>query len=282
MTVVNIARRDVEPSQSEDLDGLHLFDVNIARDHDGTSRIGSNTSVAIRSLLLLATGAPGHIEPPNGGDWVNEHVQDNSEDHNTEDHMSMQRVLWEFLERLEVWEPTMRPIEVSVVQTLATGTPQHLSQDYKGSKAAEQENEGQRRVLVLSCRAPGRSTHASELSRPVSRTILQAIGYPTKVIFVRPGSFSALKAELESHPKGYFTAIHLDMLLVHKRPRKFDPEVPRIYFQFVNQNKSEVIEEDLKAVDKVAAPLLFMVFKTLSLFPVRMLCPPSRRQLQYF
>ncbi|EXM35656.1 hypothetical protein RAB80_004281 [Fusarium oxysporum f. sp. vasinfectum] len=315
MTVVNIARRDVEPSQSEDLDGLHLFDVNIARDHDGTSRIGSNTSVAIRSLLLLATGAPGHIEPPNGGDWVNEHVQvmmsvlqtqmnspsdfygekvviriaeqpwfnkDNSEDHNTENHMSMQRVLWEFLERLEVWEPTMRPIEVSVVQTLATGTPQHLSQDYKGSKAAEQENEGQRRVLVLSCRAPGRSTHASKLSRPVSRTILQAIGYPTKVIFVRPGSFSALKAELESHPKGYFTAIHLDMLLVHKRPRKFDPEVPRIYFQFVNQNKSEVIEEDLKAVDKVAAPLLFMVFKTLSLFPVRMLCPPSRRQLQYF
>ncbi|RKK67875.1 hypothetical protein BFJ69_g14135 [Fusarium oxysporum] len=288
MTVVNIARRDVEPSQSEDLDGLHLFDVNIARDHDGTSRIGSNTSVAIRSLLLLATGAPGHIEPPNGGDWVNEHVQvmmsvlqtqmnspsdfygekvviriaeqpwfnkDNSEDHNTEDHMSMQRVLWEFLERLE---------------------------DYKGSKAAEQENEGQRRVLVLSCRAPSRSTHASELSCPVSRTILQAIGDPTKVIFVRPGSFSTLKTELESHPKGYFTAIHLDMLLVHKRPRKFDPEVPRIYFQFVNQNKSEVIEEDLKAVDKVAAPLLFMVFKTLSLFPVRMLGPPSRRQLQYF
>lgn len=32
MTVANIARRDVEPSQSEDLDGLHLFDVNIARD----------------------------------------------------------------------------------------------------------------------------------------------------------------------------------------------------------------------------------------------------------
>ncbi|EXK43096.1 hypothetical protein FOMG_05770 [Fusarium oxysporum f. sp. melonis 26406] len=31
--------------------------------------------------------------------WLN---KDNSEDHNTEDHMSMQRVLWEFLERLEV------------------------------------------------------------------------------------------------------------------------------------------------------------------------------------
>ncbi|SCO84050.1 uncharacterized protein FRV6_08177 [Fusarium oxysporum] len=309
MTVVNIARRDVEPSQSEDLDGLHLFDVNIARDHDGTSRIGSNTSVAIRPLLLLATGAPGHIEPPNGGDWVNEHVQDmmsvlqtqmnspsdfygekvviriaeqpwfnkdNSEDHNTEDHMSMQRVLWEFLERLEVWEPTMRPIEVSVLQSLATGTPQHLSQDYKGSKAAEQENEGQRRVLVLSCRAPGRSTHASELSRPVSRIILQAIGDPTKVIFVRPGSFSALKTELESHPKGYFTAIHLDMLLVHKRPRKSDPEVPRIYFQFVNQNKSEVIEEDLKAVDKVAALLLLHGVQDVVIVP----CPHARSAVE--
>ncbi|TXC08990.1 hypothetical protein FocTR4_00004739 [Fusarium oxysporum f. sp. cubense] len=205
--------------------------------------------------------------------WFN---KDNSEDHNTEDHMSMQRVLWEFLERLEVWKPTMRPIEVSVVQTLTTGPPQHLSQDYKGSKAADQENEGQRRVLVLSCRAPGRSTHASELSRPVSRTILQAIGGPTKVIFVRPGSFSALKTELESHPKGYFAAIHLDMLLVHKRSRKSDPEVPRIYFQNVNQNKSEVIEEDLKAVDKVAALLLLHGVQDVVIVP----CPHARSAVE--
>ncbi|KAL5600360.1 hypothetical protein FOVSG1_008172 [Fusarium oxysporum f. sp. vasinfectum] len=185
--------------------------------------------------------------------WFN---KDNSEDHNTEDHMSMQRVLWEFLERLEVWEPTMRPIEVSMVQTLATGTPQHLSQDYKGSKAADQENEGQRRVLVLSCRAPGRD--------------------PTKVIFVRPGSFSALKTELESHPKGYFAAIHLDMLLVHKRSRKSDPEVPRIYFQFVNQNKSEVIEEDLKAVDKVAALLMLHGVQDVVIVP----CPHARSAVE--
>ncbi|EXL63032.1 hypothetical protein FOCG_01427 [Fusarium oxysporum f. sp. radicis-lycopersici 26381] len=277
---------------------VYIFSTSTSPETDGTSRIGSNTSVAIRPLLLLATGAPGHIEPPNGGDCVNEHMnspsdfygekvviriaeqpwfnKDSIEDHNIEDHMSMQRVLREFLERLEVWEPTMRPIEVSVVQTLATGTPQHLSQDYKGSKAADQENEGQRRVLVLSCRAPGRFTHASELSRPVSGTILQAIGDPTKVIFVRPGSFIALKTELESHPKGYFTAIHLDMLLVYNRPRKSDPEVPRIYFQFVNQNKSEVIEEDLEAVDKVAVLLLLHGVQDVVIVP----CPHARSAVE--
>lgn len=59
MITIDIARRNIDPSQSEDLDGLHLFDVNIIRD-DGISRIGSNTSVTIRPLLLLATGAPGH------------------------------------------------------------------------------------------------------------------------------------------------------------------------------------------------------------------------------
>ncbi|KAG7418825.1 hypothetical protein Forpe1208_v002260 [Fusarium oxysporum f. sp. rapae] len=309
MIVVNIARRNVDPSQSEDLDGLHLFGVNITRDHDGTSYMGSNTSVTIRLLLLLATGPPGHIEPPNGGDWVNEHVQDmvsalrtqmnspsdfygervviriaeqpwfnkdSSEDHNTEDHMPMQRVLWEILERLEVWEPTMRPMEVSVVQTLAIGTPQHLSQDDEGNNVADQENKIQRRVLVLSCRAPGRSTHASELSHPVSRTILQAVGDSTNVMFVRPGSFRALKTELESRPKGYFSAIHLDMLLVHKRPRKSDPGVPRIYFQFVNQNKSEVMEEDLKAVDKVAALLLLHGVQGVVIVP----CPHARSAVE--
>ncbi|SCV26970.1 uncharacterized protein FFB14_01319 [Fusarium fujikuroi] len=158
--------------------------------------------------------------------WFN---NNNSEDRNTEDHMHMQRVLWEFLERLEVWEPMMRPMEVSVVQTLATGTPQHLSQDFKGNKVDDQENEGQRRILVLSCRAPGRSTHASELSLQVSHTILQAARASTNAIFIRPGSICALKTELEFHPKGYFTAIHLDMLLIHKRPRKSEPKTPRIY-----------------------------------------------------
>ncbi|CVL06007.1 uncharacterized protein FMAN_04006 [Fusarium mangiferae] len=309
MITVDIARRNVDPSQSEDLDGLCLFYVNITRDHDGTSRIGSDTSVTIRPLLLLATGAPGHIEPPYGGDWVSEHVQDmmnalqtqtnspsdfygekvviriteqpwfnnnNSEDRNTEDHMPMQRVLWEFLERLEVWEPTMRPMEVSVVQTLATGTPQHLSQDGKGNKVDDQENEGQRRVLVLSCRAPGCSTHASELSVPVSHTIQQAAGDSTSAIFIRLGSFRALKTELESHPKGYFAAIHLDMLLVHKRPRKSEPETPRIYFQFINQNKSEVIEEDLKAVDKVAALLLLYGVQDVVIAP----CPHARSAVE--
>ncbi|KAF5719884.1 hypothetical protein FMUND_4440, partial [Fusarium mundagurra] len=309
MITVNIARRNVDTSQSEDLDGSHLFDVNITRDYDGTSHIESNTSITIRPLLLLATGAPGHIEPPWGGDWVSEHVQDmmnalqmhmnspsdfygekvviriaelacfnkdNSEGHNTEDHMPMQRVLWEFLERLEVWEPTMRPMEVSVVQTLATGTPKLLTEDGQGNTAAEQENEGHRRVLALSCRAPGRSTHASELSSPVSRTILQAAGDSTNVIFVRPGSFRALKTELESHPKGYFTAIHLDMLLVHKRPRKSEPGTHRIYFQFVNQNKSEVIEEDLKAVDKVAALLLLHGVQDVVIAP----CPHARSAVE--
>ncbi|KAF5593263.1 hypothetical protein FPANT_5193 [Fusarium pseudoanthophilum] len=306
MITISIARGNVDPSQSEDLDGSHLFDVNITRD-DGTSH--ANTSIAIRPLLLLATGAPGHIEPPWGGDWVSEHVQDmmralkaqmnspsdfyaekvvvrvaeqpwfnnnNSEDHNTEDHMPMQRVLWEFLERLEVWEPSMRPMEVSVVQTLATGTPKLLDQGEKENEAAGPENEGQRRVLVLSCRAPGRSTHTSELSRPVSRTIFQAAGDSTNAIFVRPGSFRALKAELESHPKGHFTAIHLDMLLVHKRPRKSEPGTHRIYFQFVNQNKSEVIEEDLKAVDKVAALLLLHGVQDVIIAP----CPHARSAVE--
>ncbi|KAG5754413.1 hypothetical protein H9Q70_002925 [Fusarium xylarioides] len=291
------------------LDGSHLFDVNITREHENTCQTGSNNSITIRPLLLLATGAPGHIEPPWGGDWVSEHVQDmmsalqtqmnspsdfygekvviriaeqacfnkdNSEDHNTENHMPMQRVLWEFLERLEVWEHTMRPMEVSVVQTLATGTPKLLSRDEESSKATDQENEGQRRILVLSCRAPGRSTHTSELSRPVSRTILQTIGDSAKVTFIRPGSFSALKTELESHPKGYFTAIHLDMLLVHKRPRKSEPGTHRIYFQFVNQNKTEVIEEDLKAVDKVAALLLLHGVQDVVIAP----CPHARSAVE--
>ncbi|KAF5239142.1 hypothetical protein FANTH_10091 [Fusarium anthophilum] len=308
MITVNIARRNVDPSQLKDLDGLHLFDVNITRDHDGRSHIGLNTSVTIRPLLL-ATGVPGHIEPPYGGNWISEHVQDmmsalqtqmnspsvfygervviriaeklwfnkkNSENQNTEDYMPMQRVLWEFLERLEVWDPTTRPIEVSVVQTLATGTPQNLSQDCKCNDAADQEKKGQRRVLVLSCRAPGRSTHASKLSHPISRAILQATGDSTNVIFVRPGSFHALKTELESHPKGYFTAIHLDTLLVHKRPRKSEPETPRIYFQFVNQNKSEVIEEDLKAVDKVAALLLLHGVQDVIIAP----CPHARSAVE--
>ncbi|KAF5691060.1 hypothetical protein FDENT_3572, partial [Fusarium denticulatum] len=308
MITINIAQGDVDPSQSEDLDGLHLFNVSITRD-DGTSHTGSNTSIAIRPLLLLATGAPGHIEPPWGGDWASEHVQDmmsalkaqmnspsdfyeekvvirisekpwfnnnNSEDHNTEDHMPMQRVLWEFLERLEVWEPTMRPMEVSVVQTLATGTSNLLSQDEEGNKVAGQETEGQRRILVLSCRAPGRSTHASELSSPVSRTILKAAGDSTTAILVRPGSFRTLKTELESHPKGYFTTIHLDMLLVHKRPRKSEPGTHRIYLQFVNQNKSEVIEEDLKAVNKVAALLLLHGVQDVVIAP----CPHARSAVE--
>ncbi|KAF5570249.1 hypothetical protein FPHYL_1404 [Fusarium phyllophilum] len=309
MITVNIARRNVDSSQSEDLDGSHLFDVNITREHENTCQTGSNNSITIRPLLLLATGAPGHIEPPWGGDWVSEHVQDmmsapqtqmnspsdfygekvviriaekawfnkdNSEVHNTENHMPMQRVLWEFLERLEVWKHTMRPMEVSVVQTLATGTPKLLTEDGEGNKAAEQKNEGQRRALVLSCRAPGRSTHASELSGPVSRTILQAAEDSTNVIFVRPGSFRALKTELESHPKGYFAAIHLDMLLVHKLPRKSEPEVPRIYFHFVNQNKTEVIEEDLKAVDKVAALLLLHGVQDVIIAP----CPHARSAVE--
>ncbi|KAF5971237.1 hypothetical protein FBULB1_9328 [Fusarium bulbicola] len=133
-----------------------------------------------------------------------------------------------------------------------------------------------KKVLVLSCRAPGRSTHASKLSHPISRTILQAVGDSTNVIFVRPGSFHALKTELESHPKGYFTAIHLDTLLVHKRPRKSEPETPRIYFQFVNQNKSEVIEEDLKAVDKVAALLLLHGVQDVVIAP----CPHARSAVE--
>ncbi|KAF5619818.1 uncharacterized protein FTJAE_11780, partial [Fusarium tjaetaba] len=308
MITINIARGNVDPSQSEDLDGSHLFDVDITRD-DGTYQTGSNTSIAIRPLLLLATGTPGHIEPPWGGDWVSEHVQDmmsalkarmnspsdfcggkvviriaeqpwfnnnNSEDHNTEDHMPMQRVLWEFLERLEAWEPTMRPMEVSVVQTLAIGTPKLLDQDEKENETAGPENEGQRRVLVLSCRAPGRSAHSSELSGPVSRTILQAAGDSTNAIFIRPGSFRALKTELEFHPKGYFTAIHLDMLLVHKRPRKSEPGTHRIYFQFVNQNQSEVIDDDLKAVDKVAALLLLHGVQDVVIAP----CPHARSAVE--
>jgi hypothetical protein len=174
MITINIARGNVGPSQSEDLEGLHLFDVNIIRD-DGTSQTGSNTSITIRHLLLLETGAPGHIKPPWGEDWASKYVQDmmseleaqmnssldfhgqkvviriaeqpwfkdnNSEDHNTEDHMPMQRVLWEFLERLEVWEPTMRPMEVSVVQTLATGTPKLLDQDEKENGAAGPRTKG--------------------------------------------------------------------------------------------------------------------------------------------
>ncbi|KAF5574376.1 hypothetical protein FPCIR_13638 [Fusarium pseudocircinatum] len=304
MITINIARGNVDSSQSEDLEGLHLFDVDITRD-DGTCKNRSNTSITVRPLLLLTTGAPGHIEPPWGGDWVSERVQammsalnarmnslpefygekvviriaeqpwfnnSNSEDHNTEDRMPMQRVLWEFVERLEVWEPTMGPMEVSVVQILATGTPKLLSQDGEGNKVADQETEGQRRVLVLSYRAPGPSTHASELSRPVSRTILQAIGDSENVILVRPGPFRALKTELESHPKGYFTAIYLDMLLVHKRPRKSEPGTHRIYFQFVNQNKSEEIEEGLKAVDKVAALLLLHGVQDVFIAP----CPHAR------
>ncbi|KAF5529597.1 hypothetical protein FNAPI_13830 [Fusarium napiforme] len=290
MITINITRGNVDPSQSEDLDGSHLFDVNITRD-DGTSHIRSNTSITIRPLLLLATGAPGHIEPPWGGDWVSEHVQDimsalkakmnspsdfygekvviriaeqpwfnnnYSEDHNAEDHMPMQRVLWEFLERLEVWEPSMRPMEVSVVQTLATGTPKLLDQDGKENETAGPENEGQRRVLVLSCRAPGRSAHCSELSGPVSRTVLQAAGDSTKAIF------------------GYFSAIHLDTLLVHKRPRKSEPGTHRIYLQFVNQDKSEVIEEDLKAVDKVSALLLLHGVQEVVIAP----CPHARSAVE--
>ncbi|KAF4414584.1 hypothetical protein FACUT_14157 [Fusarium acutatum] len=236
MITVSIARRNVDSSQSEDLDDLHLFDVNITTDHKDTCQAGSNTSITIRPRLL-ATGAPGHIEPPYGGNWVDEHVQDMMSALQTQMNSPI-RLLQRKSKRLEAWEPTMWQMEVSVVRTLAAGTPKLLNQDEKDNNAAGQENEGQRRVLVLSCRAPGRSTHASELSRPVSRTILQAAEDPTK---------SSL------YDLGYFTAIHLDMLLVHKRPRKSDPI---IYFQFVNQNKSEVIKEDLKAVNKVAALLL--------------------------
>ncbi|KAG9506194.1 hypothetical protein J7337_003175 [Fusarium musae] len=187
--------------------------------------------------------------------WFNDN---NSEDHNTEDHMPMQRVLWEFLERLEVWEPTMRPMEVSVVQTLATGTPELLDQDEKENGAAGPENEGQRRVLVLLayCSTGGRKFY--------------------NVILKRPGSFRALKTELESHPKGYFTIIHLDMLLVHKRPRKSEPGTRRIYFQFVNQNKSEVIEGDLKAAIKVAALLLLHGVQDVVIAP----CPHARSAIE--
>ncbi|VTT61628.1 unnamed protein product, partial [Fusarium fujikuroi] len=253
----NIARRNVDPSQSEGLDGLCLFDVNIIRDHDGTSHIGSNTSVTIRPLLLLATGAPGHIQPPYGGDWVSEHVQDmtnalqtqmnspsdfygervviriaeqpwfnnnNSEDRNTEDHMHMQRVLWEFLERLEVWEPMMRPMEVSVVQTLATGTPQHLSQDGKGNKVDDSGNERQRRnpCIVMSC---SWSFHSCERALPPS------------LAYHSTGGKSFYKRHL------YTTWIHFALA-------NLSPKLPGSTY------KSEVIEEDLKAVDKIAALLL--------------------------
>jgi hypothetical protein len=66
------------------------------------------------------------------------------------------------------------------------------------------------------------------------------------------------------------------MLLVYKRPRKSDPEVPRIYFQFVNQNKSEVIEEDLEAVDKVAVLLLLHGVQDVVIVP----CPHARSAVE--
>ncbi|KAF4954037.1 hypothetical protein FGADI_5573 [Fusarium gaditjirri] len=160
--------------------------------------------------------------------------------------MPMQHVLWEFLERLEAWEPTMRPMEVSVVQTIATGTPQYLSQDDESNNVFDQESKLQRKGP---CDVVSRSWS-----------------------FPSCQSFRALKIELQSRLKGYFSAFHLDMLLVHKRPRKSDPKVPRTYFQFVNQNKSEVIEEDLKAVDEVAALLLLHGVQDVVITP----CPHGR------
>ncbi|EWG54655.1 hypothetical protein FVEG_17351 [Fusarium verticillioides 7600] len=226
--------------------GRELGQRNMCRDMMGELEAQMNSPLDFHGQKVVIRIA----EQP----WFNDN---NSEDHNTEDHMPMQRVLWEFLERLEVWEPTMRPMEVSVVQTLATGTPELLDQDEKENGAAGPENEGQRRVLVLSCRAPGGRKFYN-------------------VIFKRPGSSRALKTELESHPKGYFTIIHLDMLLVHKRPRKSEPGTPRIYFQFVNQNKSEVIEEDLKAANKVAALLLLHGVQDVVIAP----CPHARSAIE--
>nr|RBQ86119.1 hypothetical protein FVER53263_12815 [Fusarium verticillioides] len=66
------------------------------------------------------------------------------------------------------------------------------------------------------------------------------------------------------------------MLLVHKRPRKSEPGTPRIYFQFVNQNKSEVIEEDLKAANKVAALLLLHGVQDVVIAP----CPHARSAIE--
>ncbi|KAF4478532.1 hypothetical protein FAGAP_12359 [Fusarium agapanthi] len=267
MVTVNIARRNVDRSRLKELDGLHLFDVNITRDHDGTSQIGLNTSVTIRPLL--ATGVPGailsHHRVETGSmnspsDFYGEKVviriaekpwfnKKNSENHNTEDY---KRALWEFLERLEVWEPTTRPIEVSVVQTLATGTPQHLGQDCKCNNAADQENKGQRRQAL----SPNLAYHSTG-----GRRLYKSHLCATWIL-------RALKTELESHPKDYFTAIHLDTLLVHKRPRKSEPETPRIYFQFVNQNKP--------AVDKVAALLKLHGVQDVVIAP----CPHARSAVE--
>ncbi|KAI0884106.1 uncharacterized protein GGS22DRAFT_19195 [Annulohypoxylon maeteangense] len=310
MAIVDITRKG-------DLGGLHLFDITISKADSDPACARQKTSLSVRPPMLLATDTPGVYQTPGGGpDWVVKHVRDMVEalqvrtilpasscsdtliirvteqiswdSDEMEDTMPVVRVLWELLERLDLWEPSIRPSSVSVIRTIAADAiDQSNETDSKVNKSDGHCDDGNEerppRVVVLACRAPSGTTtntdSESKFIRPVFHTILAAteepnadastaVGNNTKnITFVRPGSFRALEAELKARPRGYYTTIHLDMEVVHKSKSK-------IYFQFIKHGKGsfQEIQADLKSASKVGALLALYGVHRVIIIP----CPLAR------
>uniref|UniRef100_A0A4E9EPL4 NACHT domain-containing protein n=1 Tax=Gibberella zeae TaxID=5518 RepID=A0A4E9EPL4_GIBZA len=314
MFVIDLVRRLPDIRQVNELGGyytLHHFDINITENDDGLSCVQPDASVTISPILLLGTDDLGASRINDDGEWLKAHAEDmvntlkshmkfpvnfqnkevlirvaeqDSFDYgDDEDVMPVQRVLWEILERLDLWEPTVRPSLVNVVQTSQLHIPQSVDQHDEMEKAVEIDRQSAQKqkpmLLIVSCRAPVYSAHANELSPMISHFIQQGVGGSEKdagnITHLRPGSFKALKKKLEAHPYGYFDAIHLDILVVHKRPTKSDSEsLLRVYFQFVDQNKSApgTIETNLKRVSQVATLLVSHGIRRAIIAP----CPLAR------
>ncbi|KAA8574046.1 hypothetical protein EYC84_005578 [Monilinia fructicola] len=295
MIIIDITRK------GESNERFHHFEIIVSTTAAPPPSSQQSISLSIEPVQFLSTGPLGIYKSLGvESDWLNAHVRDmlnalksctilpatcnetviirvleekSWDSDGSEDSFPVIRVLWELLERLDLWEPSVQPLSVNVVRTIAAGAIDQPSGDdvnddcnrtINSANHYSDDDEGRSpKILVLACRAPN-STTTTTLTRPVSDTILAATSELKRntvttaesgsgnITFVRPGSYRALKAKLEAHPRGYFTTIHLDMEVVHKCPPKSQP---KIYFQFISgsKNESQVIQTELKTASKIGA-----------------------------
>lgn len=125
--------------------------------------------------------------------------------------LEISRIHWELLENLDFWT-RVRPRKVSVLRIVTSKKPNNAT---LRSPNIPQERLGQQRILAVSARSNQKDDIPHRLiTRPILDVVrekqCQTIAPPTLEI-VRPGTFEALVAVLESHDVGYFDVVHFDV-----------------------------------------------------------------------
>ena len=125
--------------------------------------------------------------------------------------LRMARIHWEILENVEVWPEERRPSNVSVVRRTKPSIPRDRLKPEFGVKGHSPRHN----FLAITAR-PGRAHDIPH--RIVTRSILGIVQEqsvsdrcPSSFQIVRPGTFNALSATLDSHGFGNFDVVHLDM-----------------------------------------------------------------------